>query len=81
METIQVYVRGDAHTPERFWHYALRTSCEEDSVSEMYANFGFKFSQKDTDLFKSLTEEQKNKVNFLYVNGMKDVRYSEITKP
>lgn len=78
METIEVYVRGDAHTPQKFWVYALRTNCEQDNGAEMYVNTGFKFSQKDTDLFKSLSEKQKKKINFLYVDGVKYGRYGEI---
>ena len=73
METIEVYVRGDAHTPQRFWDYALRTNYKQDSGGRMYVDTGFIFSQKNTDLYKSLSDEEKKKVRFLYVNGVKYV--------
>ena len=71
MEIIEVYVRGNAHTPSRFWDYALRTNCKEESGGGM--DSGFVFSQKDTDLYASLTEDEKSKVRFLWVNGKKMV--------
>lgn len=71
METIEVYVRGDAHTPQRFWDYALRTNFKQASGGRMYVDTGFVFSQKDTDLYKSLSDADKKKVKFLYVNGVK----------
>jgi hypothetical protein len=73
MEIIEVYVRGDAHTPQRFWDYALRTNCKPESGGRMYFDTGFVFSQKDTDLYNSLSDEDKKKVRFLYVNGEKTV--------
>jgi hypothetical protein len=73
METIEVYVRGDAHAPQRFWDYALQTNYKQESGARMYIDTGFRFSQKDTDLFKSLSEEQKKKVKFLFINGKKQV--------
>ncbi len=73
METIEVYVRGDVHTPARFWDYALRTNYKQDSGGRMYVDTGFHFSQSDTDLYKSLTENEKKKVKFLYINGVKQV--------
>ena len=73
MNTIEVYVRGDAHTPSIFWDYALRTNYKQSSGARMYVDNGFRFSQKDTDLYKSLTEEEKKKVSFLFVNGVKQV--------
>jgi hypothetical protein len=73
METIEVYVRGDAHTPHRFWDYALRTNYKQDSGGRMYVDNGFHFCQKSTDLFKSLSVEEKKKVKFLFVNGIKQI--------
>jgi hypothetical protein len=73
MNTIEVYVRGDAFTPQRFWDYALRTNYKQESGGRMYVDTGFHFSQKHTDEFKSLTEEQRKKVKFLYINGIKQV--------
>jgi len=73
METIEVYVRGDAHTPSRFWDYALRTNYKQDSGGRMYIDTGFIFSQNNTDLYKSLTEDEKKKVRFLYINGVKQI--------
>lgn len=69
METIEVYVRGDAHTPSRFWDYALLTNGD----TKKYNDYGFHFCQKNTDLYKSLTEEERKRVSFLYVNGVKQV--------
>jgi hypothetical protein len=71
MNTIEVYVRGDAKTPQRFWDYALRTNYEQSSGAKFYVDTGFVFDQKNTDLFKSMTEEQRKKVKFLYINGVK----------
>ena len=73
MYTIEVYVRGDANTPQRFWDYALRTNYKESSGGRMYIDTGFRFCQKNTDLYKSLTEDDKKKVKFLYINGVKTV--------
>lgn len=73
METIEVYVRGNAHTPHRFWDYALRTNYKQDSGARMYIDTGFQFSEKDTELYKSLSEEEKAKVKFLFINGVKQV--------
>ena len=74
METIEVYMRGDAHTPARFWDYALRTNYKQDSGARMYIEEGFIFSQTNTDLFKSLSEKNRAKVKFLYINGVKQVK-------
>lgn len=73
METVEVFVRGDAHTPSRFWDYALRTNYKESSGARMYIDTGFMLSQKDKDTYKSLTEEQRSKVQFLYINGVKQI--------
>lgn len=74
MNTIEVYVRGDAHTPSRFWDYALRTNYKQSSGARWYVEtLGFRFSQKDTDLFKSLSEDERKEVKFLYVNGVKQI--------
>jgi hypothetical protein len=64
METIDVYVRGDVYKPQRFWDYALRTNYKQDSGGRMYIDTGFTFSQKDTDLYKSLSDEDKKKVRY-----------------
>lgn len=69
MGTIKVYVRGDIQTPERFWNYALLTNYKQESDEKMYIDKGFRFSQKDTDLYKSFSENDKKKINFFYVNG------------
>ena len=71
MKTTEVYVRGDAHTPQRFWDYALRTDYKQSSGARMYIDTGFTFSQKDTDLYKSLSKNKKDKVKFLFINGVK----------
>ena len=73
MQTIEVYVRGSALIPQRFWDYALRTNYKEDSGARMYIDTGFQFSEKDTELYKSLSEDERSKVKFLYINGVKQV--------
>jgi hypothetical protein len=77
METIEVYVIGDAHTPARFWDYALRTNYKQASGGRMYIDLGFQYSQTDTDLYKSLTEEEKKKVKFLYINGINQLKINK----
>jgi hypothetical protein len=71
MEIIEVYVRGNARTPQRFWDYALRTNTKQDSGGRMYVDTGFIFSQRNTDLFKSLSENARKRVRFFYINGVK----------
>jgi len=73
MQTIEVYVRGSTLIPARFWDYALRTNYKEDSGARMYIDTGFQFSEKDTELYKSLSEDERSKVKFLYINGVKQV--------
>ena len=71
METTEIYVRGNAHTPARFWDYAIRTNYKQNSGGRFYIDNGFVFSENDTELYKSLTDEEKKKVKFLYINGVK----------
>lgn len=71
METVEVYVRGDVHTPQRFWDYALRTNYKQSSGARMYIDEGFIFSQTDTDLYKSLSKNEQSKIKFLFINGVK----------
>lgn len=71
METVEVYVRGDAHTPQRFWDYALRTNYKQSSGARMYIDEGFIFSQTNTDLYKSLSKDEQSKVKFLFIDGVK----------
>lgn len=63
---IEVFVRGDAHTPERFWEYALST---RPKFLERYTNLGFKYSEKDTETFKNLNNEDRKKIKFKFING------------
>jgi hypothetical protein len=70
METMEVYVRGNSHIPSRFNEYALRTNHADD---KWYADLGFNFSKKDTELYKSLSEEVKKKIEFSYINGIKQI--------
>ncbi len=73
METIEIYVRGNSFIPQRFWDYAIRTNYKQDSGGRMYVDAGFVFSQKDTELYKSLSDDDRKKVRFLYVNGVKTI--------
>lgn len=73
MSTIEVYVRGSCHIPARFWDYALRTDFKQSSGGRMYIDAGFHLSKTDTELYKSLSEEERKKVRFLYINGIKQV--------
>jgi len=66
MNTIEVFVRGDAHTPARFWDYALRT---EYKFGRELHEMGFHYSETDTEEYKKLSDEDKKKVQFLYVNS------------
>jgi hypothetical protein len=71
METIEVYFRGYVHHPARFWDYALRTNYKQSSGARMYVDIGFTFSEKYTEQYKALSDDEKKKVRFLYINGVK----------
>lgn len=66
----EVYRRGDAHTPARFWDYALRTSTLGDYGRDLH-EMGFRRCKKDEELFNSLSDKEKAKVQFLYIDGVK----------
>lgn len=68
----EVYCRGDAHTPARFWDYALRTSTLGHYARDLH-EMGFRYSKEDTELFNSLSDEEKAKVQFLYIDGVKQI--------
>lgn len=68
VEKVGVYVNGNAQTPERFWSYALVTNINE-AGSPVKNNYTF--CQKNTDLYNSLTEDEKNKLKFMFVDGVK----------
>ena len=65
-QVTQVFLKGDAHTPSRFWEYALRT---ETKHSNFYDSLGFKYSEKDTQEYINMDAETKKKVRFVYING------------
>ena len=68
MSTQDVFFKGDMQTPQRFWEYALRT---ETKHSRRYEMLGFKYSEKFTKQYASLSEEDKKKVKFTFINGVK----------
>ena len=65
---IEVFVKGDAHTPQRFWDYALRT---KPKFGRELHELGFIFSQQNTDLYKRLSDEEKKKVRFTFIDGVR----------
>lgn len=71
MDKIGVYVKGDPFTPERFWSYALVTDLNKKGLHNDIVVRSYNFSQKDTDLYNSLTKEQQKKIHFLFVDGEK----------
>lgn len=71
MDKIGVYVKGDSFTPERFWSYALVTDLNKKGSHNDIVVRSYNFSQKDTDLYNSLTKEQQKKIQFLFVDGEK----------
>lgn len=75
MEFPKVYMRRDHHQiPSRFWFYALLNSIDtKEEVHSFYLKEGFDISEGDTNLYKSLTDEEKNKIKFLYIDGIKQV--------
>lgn len=66
--TIDVFLKGDAHTPQKFWEYALRT---ETKHSRVYNELGFKYSEKHTKEYMSLNDKDKKKVRFVFIDGIK----------
>lgn len=64
----EVFLKGNANTPQRFWEFALMT---ETKHSNFYNSIGFIYSQKHTEEYKNLSEDDKNKVKFSYINGVK----------
>jgi hypothetical protein len=70
MKTMEVYVRGSAHIPARFWDYALRTN-KIVNKDKFYTDEGFHFSKNDTELYKSLSKEERRKIQFLYISEVK----------
>lgn len=66
--TLDVFQKGDVTTPQRFWEYALRT---ESKHARFYDSIGFVFSEKHTQQFKEMSEEERKRVKFDYINGVK----------
>lgn len=67
-QIIEVFQKGDAYTPQRFWSYALRT---ETKHAKFYDNMGYIYSEKNTKQYTALSDEEKKKVNFTYINGIR----------
>jgi len=65
---IKVFRKGNAILPSRLWQYALSTGPES---AGRYPHYGFKFSEKDTEIYLNLSDEQKKKVNFVFVDCVK----------
>ena len=70
MRSIDVFMKGDCYTPQRFWDYALRT---ESKHANFYDELGFIFSEKHTKEYRKLTDKDKKKVSFKYINGVLQV--------
>lgn len=66
----EVYRRGYVHTPARFWDYALRTNTREHFARDLH-EMGFQYSKEDSYLYNSLSDDEKAKVKFLYIDGVK----------
>jgi hypothetical protein len=69
-EYVQVFLKGDARTPQRFWSYALGTT---DEHRDMYEGFGYVYSEKHTEEYKSLKLEDQDKVRFVLINGVRQL--------
>ena len=68
MIVIDVFVKGDALTPHRFWDYALRT---ETKHARFYHEMGFQYSKRYSEEYENLSETERKKVQFLWINGVK----------
>jgi len=62
----KVFVKGDAHTPARFWKYSLST---RDDHPEFFGDKDYVFSKEDTDEYNALSAKEKMKIKFTYING------------
>lgn len=71
MDKIGIYVDGDALTPQRFWSYALVTDLNKNGTHEFIVKQHYIFDLKNTNLYNSLTQEQKEKITFTYIDGEK----------
>ena len=68
MVSIDVFRKADALTPARFWGYALRTVAK---YAREYDSLGYEYSEKDTLQYRAMSEEEKSKVRFDYIDGVK----------
>lgn len=66
MIVADVFVKGDAHTPERFWSIALRT---ETKHARFYDSLGYVYCKKRTEEYSRMSKKTKEKVRFNYING------------
>jgi hypothetical protein len=64
----EVFMKGDAFTPQRFWEYAFRT---ETKHGRFYNLLDFTYSEKHTKEYNGLSDMDKKKVEFKYINGVK----------
>lgn len=71
VENVGVYVNGDSRTPERFWSYALVTDINNSGAHGLTVKNNYIFCQKNTDLYNSLTDDEKKKLRFMFVDGVK----------
>jgi len=67
---MKVLLNGDAHTPSRFWVYALET---KKKLSVFFNSKDFIYSKKDTDVYKKLNKAEKKKIQFTWINGIKQI--------
>lgn len=66
----EVFVKGNAHTPQRFWEYALRTVTKD---ARWYDNMGYRYSEKHTNEYNNLSDDDKKRVSFTFINHKKQV--------
>tara|TARA_R110000772_G_C13310268_1_gene440106 strand:+ start:28447 stop:28674 length:228 start_codon:yes stop_codon:yes gene_type:complete len=70
-QVIRVLQKADAHTPQRFWGYALITNTEHTGKDLEKLRVPYVYSERHTKEYIGLSEEDKKKVNFTYINGEK----------
>jgi hypothetical protein len=64
----QIFRKGEAGTPMRFWEYALRT---ENKHSRLYDSLGFIYSESVSKMYNSMSDKEKEILKFKYINGKK----------
>ena len=66
-----VYVNGNAWTPALGWRYGIITETVDEKDCDSYFVKEYNYSIADTDEYNDMTEEQKKRVHFSYINGVK----------